>query len=412
MRNLSSQMIGLANGNVFPAALFCRIPWQGTVLNVWSGSGPIAFGGTGVNPPTHEWTFDQVGTTIADQWGQDPMTGTNLSWATFPGLGPAAVASFNGSTSTAQVSQADPSINFDGTKPFSVSLWFFNSDLYGEQTLISNLNPSTSNYTGWDISIDAVSGINVYLIDQWTTNCIDVQTPIPSVGAAHHLCVTYDGSKKAAGVAVYLDGALQTPTVAYDSLTGSTSNTNPLHIGSRPDGTQPYDGAIAFAQVYPVAISAASVSALYGMGPAPANTAAAVTFQGVGSLGSISTVTEVSSVSATGVTLTLSGPDPATLQDGLTQLNQGNLAQIWLGAVQNGIVVADPVLIYQGLTDQVTVDVSEKSATVKLSLESRLSDLQREFNHKYTEQWQTQRYPGDNCLNSVEKLVDTQISWH
>lgn len=415
MRNLTSQMLALTNSSVFPAAIFCRIPWQYQVLNVWSGQGPIAFGGTGVHPPTHEWTLNTIGTTISDQWNAAPMKANNLAWVAYAGMGPVPVASFNGSTSYLETTGYDGSLSFDGTRPFSISLWaVLATENSSQNTLFSSIS-STSPYAGMTLAVTN-GQVDFQMINSYPSSWLQVYGGSASTittGNVYHILVTYDGSGKGAGVAIYVNGALQTPTIYADMLTGSANSNLPVAIGSRPGGNSyPVgSGGIAFVQIYDVALTSANAAALYAAGPSPASKLSAVTFQGVGSLGSISTITEVSSVNATGVTLTLSGLDPATLQDGLTQLNQGDMAQIFMGAVVNGVVVDYPVLLYQGLTDQVTVDVSEKTATVKLSLESRLSDLQRSFNQKYTAQWQEQRYPGDTCLNSVEKLIDCLVKW-
>jgi hypothetical protein len=72
------------------------------------------------------------------------------------------------------------------------------------------------------------------------------------------------------------------------------------------------------------------------------------TYTGVGQFGTLSAVQEVAGVNATGVTLTLSGVDPTTIADAIDGVNQGNIAQIYLGAVVGGAVVATPVLVYQG----------------------------------------------------------------
>lgn len=164
----------------------------------------------------------------------------------------------------------------------------------------------------------------------------------------------------------------------------------------------------------------AQVLALYSLGPAPyraSDQAGQATYAGAGQFGKISAISEVAGVNATGVTLTLSGVDPDTLADALSGVNQGRLAQIYLGALIQGPtgfqVVNSPVLLYQGLTDQVTVDLQgTDSATITLSLESRLSDLQRPMPQKYTSQYQMQRYPDDVCLMACEKLIDCQIFWH
>ena len=52
-----------------------------------------------------------------------------------------------------------------------------------------------------------------------------------------HLFITYDGSSKAAGVRVYVDGRAQETTTDVDKLTDSIKAAAPLVIGRRVNNT-------------------------------------------------------------------------------------------------------------------------------------------------------------------------------
>ena len=91
-----------------------------------------------------------------------------------------------------------------------------------------------------------------------------------------------------------------------------------------------------------------------GTGP---YTIAGQTYLGMGDLGTVSTVAESISTTAQGVTLTLSGINPVTLQDALTQLNPSSWAYIYLGFFGPNGLIGVPVSVFAGLTDQANVTV-------------------------------------------------------
>ena len=63
---------------------------------------------------------------------------------------------------------------------------------------------------------------------------LDVQTPKPlSKNEWHHVLLTYDGSGKAAGLKIYVNGDLQPQVIAYDKLENKTiSNGNDFLVGN------------------------------------------------------------------------------------------------------------------------------------------------------------------------------------
>ena len=91
------------------------------------------------------------------------------------------------------------------------------------------------NFTGWSITHN-FGALRVYLINTWTTSCIEVYTNLlywMYGGAWLHVCVTVDGSSSAAGIKVYVNGVEQTLTTAYDNLVSSISNSANMCLGGR-----------------------------------------------------------------------------------------------------------------------------------------------------------------------------------
>lgn len=134
---------------------------------------------------------------------------------------------------------------------------------------------------------------------------------------------------------------------------------------------------------------------------------------GVGTLGEISAVSEGGEVDAQGISIKLSGIDPALLNESINELNSGT-AQVFLGFLdQNGALVADaiPLPLFVGLMDAPEIDLDTNTATIEIAVENRLSDLNRARGGRYTDQDQRQRYPGDGALQWVSYLQDQHFNW-
>jgi hypothetical protein len=115
-----------------------------------------------------------------------------------------------------------------------------------------------------------VGGTDIYLISNVTTsNYIHVTTTNNSFAAntLNLSCVTYDGSKTAAGVLAYSNGVQDSMATILNGLTGSMSSTVPLYIGGEFDGAGGFPGAIGRVRVYSSKLSASQISAMYTAGP-------------------------------------------------------------------------------------------------------------------------------------------------
>ncbi|MHB0960987.1 MAG: DUF1553 domain-containing protein [Pirellulaceae bacterium] len=88
-------------------------------------------------------------------------------------------------------------------------------------------------YRGWDLWVEQ-RRVGAHIIHQWSSDALKVvsRDPVP-VDRWTHVLVTYDGSRKAAGIQVYLDGEVQATTVQADTLQGDIHTDVPLKIGQR-----------------------------------------------------------------------------------------------------------------------------------------------------------------------------------
>ena len=61
--------------------------------------------------------------------------------------------------------------------------------------------------------------------------------------------------------------------------------------------------------------------------------------------------------------------------------------------------------------DVMTIQEDGQTATVSITVENVLVDLERPRIRKLTDEEQQSRYPGDISLQSVASLQDRQLSW-
>ena len=143
-------------------------------------------------------------------------------------------------------------------------------DFYDKFTLAARIRPAEA--TGGILSryTPAPKGYGIFLIDgklQFridTTSIsdrmrIEADTPI-LLDEWTHVAATYDGSRLAAGMKIYLNGEEQAVTVLIDESLNSTKIKAPLRIGFGPDEDSGFRGLIDEARVYDRALSAGAIS--------------------------------------------------------------------------------------------------------------------------------------------------------
>jgi hypothetical protein len=105
--------------------------------------------------------------------------------------------------------------------------------------------------------------VQVNLVKRWLDDAIRVETkaPIPA-DRWTNITVSYDGSRLAAGVSIYLDGRLAPSTVLLDELNQSFQTKAPLRIGAGNGPQGRFVGAISRPCVYACVLEAADVAVL------------------------------------------------------------------------------------------------------------------------------------------------------
>lgn len=135
------------------------------------------------------------------------------------------------------------------------------------------------------------------------------------------------------------------------------------------------------------------------------------TWLGTAGIGRIGQIEEAAELRAIGATLELSGVPSSVLEIALREEFQGRTAQIWIGALrENGELYDVPFQIFAGYMD--TMELVEGSvANLRLSLESRLFDLERVRVRRYTQEDQRAEYTDDAGFDAVASLQEQEITW-
>jgi hypothetical protein len=133
----------------------------------------------------------------------------------------------NGNFSASMVGQG--LFAFERTKAFSVSFWAISTQT-GWRTLMGKRRDSP--YTSW-VVMQNEHASGTIMFEMLGTGSLTVRTNDNLVNTGwHHFVITYDGSSTAAGVTIYMDGAVAATTTVNDTLSGSILTTAPFQIGA------------------------------------------------------------------------------------------------------------------------------------------------------------------------------------
>ena len=135
------------------------------------------------------------------------------------------------------------------------------------------------------------------------------------------------------------------------------------------------------------------------------------TWQGTGYLGKISAIQETLDVTAKGISLELSGVPSSLISITLDEDYQGRDVIIWLGFMDNESIISDPVKIFSGRMDVMQINEQGETSTIIVSAESRLADLLKAREWRYTDEDQQILHPGDKGLEFVNALQTKEIVW-
>ena len=136
------------------------------------------------------------------------------------------------------------------------------------------------------------------------------------------------------------------------------------------------------------------------------------TYVGAGDFLSVSPIKESSEVQANGIDITLSGVPSDLISSALNETYQGRSCKLHLGVLDSSnAVVSDPYVLFSGRMDLMSIDDSGETANINITAESRLIDLDRTRERRYTSEDQKIDFPNDKGLEFIADLQDKEIVW-
>jgi mono/diheme cytochrome c family protein len=148
---------------------------------------------------------------------------------------------------------------FERTQPFSLDFWILAGQDYEHSTVLNHRENDNSGGAGYTIQLEK-KRLRVDIMHSRAGNMLRVRTTSDfPLARWTHVTVTYDGSSRAAGMAVYLDGARSHVDIERDNLTrtirvegGGTLGDEflGLQFGKRFRETTLKDGAIDEIRVF------------------------------------------------------------------------------------------------------------------------------------------------------------------
>ncbi len=152
--------------------------------------------------------------------------------------------------------------DFEKNQGFSYGAWV-NVPAGARQGAALARMDEANDYRGWDLWIEN-NKVGAHIINKWPDDALKVvsKTQIPS-GKWSHVFISYDGSGKASGVKVFIDGRPQPVDVVEDRLKNTIRNDTPLQFAQRSSPSSRIDNlALQDVRVYDRTLSEAEVTAI------------------------------------------------------------------------------------------------------------------------------------------------------
>lgn len=154
--------------------------------------------------------------------------------------------------------------DLQATEPFSASAWvFLPEDFKGGGAILGRMGGEPEGHRGWDFFVRD-DHFGIHLVHRWPAVALKVRSPGKSLerGRWHHVAVTYDGSTRAEGVKLFVDGLAVAGNREQDRLEGSIHSPFPLRLGQRERGDKLEGVAVQDVRLYQRRVDPAEVAVL------------------------------------------------------------------------------------------------------------------------------------------------------
>jgi Protein of unknown function (DUF1553). len=174
----------------------------------------------------------------------------------------------------------------DGVKPFSIALWVKSGDIHAMPILQKMAEGADRRGIEllWNESyaighLRRGATLSARLIHRWPEEAIEIRTrePLPSsskeegaLKPVYQVTLLYDGSGKASGLQMYINGKLEPAVIVKDHLNGPIQTPGTLQIGNKKLGDV-FKGQLDDLRIYDRQLAPAEIEALAFHEPARAS---------------------------------------------------------------------------------------------------------------------------------------------
>lgn len=141
-------------------------------------------------------------------------------------------------------------------------------------------------------------------------------------------------------------------------------------------------------------------------------TVGGVDYIGAGNLLSVGDISESTELQANGIRLSLSGVSSVLITKARDEDYQGRELKILLGAMDSSnSMIADPVIMFSGFMDTMTINDAGETAIISVTAENRLIEFEKTRVRRYTAEDQKIDFPTDKGLEYVAEMAEKEIVW-
>jgi hypothetical protein len=135
------------------------------------------------------------------------------------------------------------------------------------------------------------------------------------------------------------------------------------------------------------------------------------TYTGVGNLLSVRLAEESKEIAAKGVNVALNGINSTLIAKALDESYRGRTMAIYLFFMDDNQVVLYPYAVFVGYINMMNIQDNGETSVISVDAESKLIDLQRPRERRYTSEDQKIDYPNDKGLDAVTWIQNQKIKW-
>ena len=207
--------------------------------------------------PLTEGAGNSVTAAVAGTTTRFEASGT-LTWDPSGPFGPAPVIGKENSI------ELGDQAGFEWNEPFSCGAWVKTpKEFKGEGSILARMAGEDARHRGWDLYVRAQS-VGAHFAHRWANMAMVVKSGDKALKAGEwqHLFLTSEGTGRASGVRLFVDGAEVEVNRDQNGLEGTLRNTLPLRIGRREKGNQLEGVAVQDVRIYRRRLATAEVHAL------------------------------------------------------------------------------------------------------------------------------------------------------